>query len=97
MGWAWSVVAKPQEMRYPAGMEKRPVSAGAWNTALCAAAGALVGILLATTRHLLHDHSNMTPEVVLWHFVPEMLAALLFGAALFGGVSAIHNWLNRDR
>ena len=76
-------------------MAKKPGSAEQWSTLLLAGTGAVVGVFLATIRHLLHDHSGLTAEEALWHFIPQMLAAMVGGAIVVGGVSAIRNWLKR--
>jgi hypothetical protein len=61
-----------------------------------AAVGAIVGVLLSTLRHLLHQRSGLTAEEVLWyHFIPQIVAAMAGGASLFGGASAIRSWLKR--
>jgi len=78
-------------------MTRKPETAeGWWSTLFFAAAGAIVGIFLSTISHLLHDHRSLSSEEVIWnHFVPKMLAAMVAGAILFGGMSAIWNWLQR--
>ncbi|PVE24159.1 hypothetical protein DC522_11755 [Microvirga sp. KLBC 81] len=78
-------------------MGKSPISVGLRNTPLFAVMGAIVGIFIATIRHLFHDHQNMDSEELRWHFIPQMLVAMLVGATLLGGVSAIRSWRKRRR
>jgi len=67
-----------------------------WSIPLSAAVGAIVGVLLATTRHVLFEHLGLIAEQALWyHFAVQMLAFIVGGAIVFGGVSAIRNWLKR--
>jgi ABC-type Fe3+-siderophore transport system permease subunit len=77
-------------------MAKRLRSEKRWNALLSALAGAILVVLLAPLVHLLHDHSDLTPDEALWnHFLPRMLAFMVGGAIMFGGVAAICNWLKR--
>lgn len=67
-----------------------------WSVLIWAAVGAILGVLLSTIWHLLHDHSDLTAEQALWgHFVPRMLAVMVGGAIVFGRVSAIRSRLKR--
>ncbi|WP_154661090.1 hypothetical protein [Microvirga lotononidis] len=55
-----------------------------------------MAVLVAPLVHLLHDHSDLTPDEALWkHFLPRMLAFMVAGAIVFGGVAAIRNWLKQ--
>jgi len=77
-------------------MAKKLESEEWWSILFLAAMGAMVGAALATIRHLLHDHSGLTPEEVLQHhFIPELFAAMTGSAILVGGASAIRSWLKR--
>ncbi|EIM26004.1 hypothetical protein [Microvirga lotononidis] len=77
-------------------MAKRPKSEKRWNVYLSALTGAIVAVLIAPLVHLLHDHSDLTPDEALWsHFLPRMFAFMVGGAILFGGVAAIRNRLRR--
>jgi len=77
---------------------KSPVPVGSWSILFLAAVGAIVGVSLATLRHLLDDYSGMTIEKALWdHFIPQMLTAMVGGAIAFGGGAAIRYGLKRRR
>jgi ABC-type Fe3+-siderophore transport system permease subunit len=77
-------------------MVERVGSEERWSILLSATVGAIVGITLATIRHLSHDYLNLSAEQALWdHFIPQMLAAMVGGVILLGGMSAIRSWLKR--
>lgn len=76
-------------------MYKRPIFIELRNIPLFGVAGTIVGIFIATIRHLSHDHRNMLREEVRWHFVSEMLVAMVAGAILFGGAYAVRSWWKR--
>jgi len=76
-------------------MNKSPIILQPRDTALLVVLGTVVGIFIATIWHLSHDHRHLLREEVRWHFVPELLVAMVAGATLFGGVSVIRSWWNR--
>ncbi|PVE20514.1 hypothetical protein DC522_31840 [Microvirga sp. KLBC 81] len=76
-------------------MKKGPIFLELRNTPLFVVVGTIVGIFIATIRHLSHDHRHMLREEERWHFVSEMLVAMLAGATLIGGAYVVRSWWKR--
>jgi hypothetical protein len=76
-------------------IRKRPASAEPWSIPLSAALGFLAGIFVATIRHFSHDHAGYTPEALVEHFIPHLIATVTGCALLFALAATILNRLKR--
>lgn len=73
------------------------MSAGPWSIPLAAILGFMTGILLATIRHFSHDHLGYTPDALVEHFVPHLIATVTVCALLFALAAAFVNWFTQER
>ena len=69
----------------------KPASADIWSAAIAASTGGVLGILAATTYHVLHDHSQLPFADVLPHFIPQLIAFCVGGALVFAGAAVLHD------
>ncbi|QRM27360.1 hypothetical protein [Microvirga sp. VF16] len=57
-------------------LRKRPAAAEPWSIPMAAVLGFLIGVFLATIRHLSHAHSGYTPDALVEHFVPQLIGTV---------------------
>ena len=75
----------------------RPASVDPWSVAIAAASGAVLGIVVATAYHVLHDHSQLPFADVLPHFLPQLIAGCVGGALLLGWAAVAHDRKSRRK
>jgi lysylphosphatidylglycerol synthetase-like protein (DUF2156 family) len=76
-------------------MTNRPALPEPWSVLLSAVAGAVTGILIATAWHFSHDHVGYTPDELIAHFVPRLIAGVTGFAILFAIAAIVWNRLKR--
>jgi hypothetical protein len=64
---------------------------------MAAFVGFMAGIFLATVRHFSHDHLGYTPDGLVAHFVPHLVATVSICAFLFALAAMILNRLMQKR
>jgi len=69
----------------------KPASIDTWSVAIAAVTGGVLGILVATAYHVLHDHSQLPFADVLPHFIPQLIAGCVCGVLIFAGAAVAHD------
>ncbi|WP_114946651.1 hypothetical protein [Microvirga calopogonii] len=64
---------------------------------MAAVVGFMAGIVLATIHHFTHDHSGYTPDSLVAHFLPHLVATVSICAFLFALATTILNRLMQKR
>jgi len=75
----------------------RPASVDPWSIAIAAASGAVLGVVVATAYHVLHDHSQLPFADVLPHFLPQLIAGCIGGALLLVWAAVAHDRQSRSK
>jgi hypothetical protein len=78
-------------------MTKKPALMGLLVLPLAAIMGIVTGIFIAIAWHFSHDHAGYTPDELVWHFVPQLIAATMGFAILSAGAATVWNRLKRHR
>jgi hypothetical protein len=68
-----------------------------WSVPMAAVLGFTTGIFLAMIRHFNHDHPGYTPDALVTHFVPHLVATVTVCTLLFVLVAAVVNGLAQKR
>lgn len=62
---------------------------------MAAVLGFMTGIVVATIRHFSHDHAGYTPDALVAHFIPHLIATVAACALVSALASTILNRLKR--
>jgi hypothetical protein len=62
-----------------------------WSIAIAAATGGVLGTMVATAYHLLHDHSRLPSADLLPHFIPQLITGGIGGALMIGWAAVLHD------
>jgi hypothetical protein len=62
-----------------------------WSVAIAAMSGGVLGMMVATANHLLHDHSRLPFADLLPHFIPQLITGGVGGALVIGWAAVIHD------
>ena len=76
-------------------MTKKSASTGLLELPLAATMGTVTGIFIATAWHFSHDHVGYSPDELVSHFVPYLIAATAGFAVLFAIAATVWNRLKR--
>jgi hypothetical protein len=68
----------------------KPASVDSWSVAIAAVSGGVLGIMVATANHLLHDHSRLPFADLLPHFIPQLITGGVGGALVIGWAAVMH-------
>ena len=69
----------------------RPASVDRWSTAIVVVLGGVLGMMMATAYHLLHDHTGLPSRDLLAHFIPQLISGCVGGALVLGSAAVVHN------
>jgi len=69
----------------------KAASVDSWSIAIAAATGGVLGMMVATAYHLLHDYSRLPSAGLLPHFTPQLIAGGTGGALVIGWAAVFHD------
>jgi hypothetical protein len=69
----------------------KPASVDSWSVVIAAVSGGVLGMMVATANHLLHDHSRLPFAGLLPHFIPQLITGVGGGALVIGWAAVIHD------